>query len=264
MANASGNAYALGGGTLGSSAGSWVTTGRNPSWNITPSWNDSLIDDIISDDAEEEFKETIDWIEVMIDRIERKIKDLDTLMSSSFRSFTKRAESLGEEYAQVTREIDIQRKAYEKYMERFNSMNLSAEYKDKILNGKLQIEDITDESLKDLIDETQEWAEKALDCKYAITDLNEQLAELVKTNFDNIISEFDHLLNRITFVTDATEKALDIVEAKGQLASNTYFEDLMATEQENLAMLTKEYETLQTAFEEAMKTNTIEEGSDAW
>lgn len=94
--------------------------------------------------------------------------------------------------------------------------------------------------------------------------MNEQLAELVKTDFDNIIDEFDSLLGRIESTTDSLETALDIVEAKGNFASKSYFEDLMAVEQENLAMLREEYSTLQDAFEEAMSTGLIDESSEAF
>ena len=79
-----------------------------------------------------------------------------------------------------------------------------------------------------------------------------------------MIEEFDHLLNRIQFTADTTDKALSIVEAKGQLASSSYFEDLMATEQDNLEMLTKKYESMKAAFDDAMATGKIDENSDAY
>ena len=259
MANASGNAYASGSGSLSGSSGYWATSGDNPSINITPTNNKSQI----GNDADE-FEEIIDWIEVLIERIETKIDDLDTKASSAFENFAKRAGYLRDEYSLVTKEIQIQQAAYEKYMQRFNSINLSSEYKQKILDGTLQIEDITDEKLHERIQEAQEWADKANECKYALTDLNEQLAEIVKTNFDNIVSEFDHLLSKIEDTSEATSKALDIVEAKGNFASKSYFENLMAVEQENLSMLKQEYTALQDAFDEAMATGTIEEGSEAW
>lgn len=249
----SGSAYAAG--VSGKFTTNGALAGSNKFYNNALTWGD--------DDADD-FKDAVDWIEVWLDRIQRKIEELDTIASSAFKSFSKRGEALADQYAAVTEEIRRQQAAYKKYMQYADQVSLSASYKEKVRNGTLQIEKITDEDLKEKIDEYQELYEKALDCKQAVVDLNEQLGEIVKTNFDNIVDEFDALLNRIESVTDATEKALDIVEAKGNFASKTYYESLIATEQENLAMLREEYSALQEAFDEAMKTGHIEEGSSAY
>ena len=248
---------------LGDSLGTWDTVGSTPAVNKTPTNNNSLINNNSTEEAEE-FAEVLDWIEVLIDRIERKIQDLDTVANSAYKNFSKRNKSLVDEYSLVTQEIEIQQKAYEKYMERFNSMNLSSEYKQKILEGKLQIEDITDEDLHETIQEAQEWADKALDAKYATTDLKETLGDLVQTKFDNVVSEFESLISIIEHTTDSIDTALSIVEAKGQFASEKYFQNLMSTEKENISMLQKEYAALLYEFEDAMKTGAIEEGSESW
>ena len=43
------------------------------------------------------------------------------------------------------------------------------------------------------------WYEKALECEKALEDLKETAAELNKTKFDNVVSEFEQLLNKFNY-----------------------------------------------------------------
>lgn len=261
----SGNAYAPGT-LLGSDPGRYTTSGSDISNNASLNNNIAKANKSLNNasDAADEFLETLDWVEIMIDRLERKIQDLDTIANSAYKNFSKRNKTLAEEFGKVAEEITLQQQAYNVYMAKANSIALSEAYKQKVRDGKLQIEDITDENLKEKIDEFQEWYEKALDCKYAITDLNEQLGDLAKTKFDNVQTEFDEIIAKIEDSIEMVEGGLDIVEAKGQFASRQYFETLMSIEKENIAMIEKEYADLQGAYNEAMSTGAISEGSEAW
>ena len=214
--------------------------------------------------AADEFKETIDWIEIMIDRLERKISELDTIASSAYKKFSKRNTTLADEFSKVTQEIELQQKAYDAYMNKANSLGLSATYANRVINGELRIEDITDEELKKKIDEFQDWVDKALDARDAINDLNETLGDLVKQNFDNINDEFDYILDQIEHQNTMLENQLDIIENRGNFAGDAYFEALMKNEQDYIDELQKKYESLLAAREEAMNSRAIEEGSEAW
>ena len=105
----------------------------------------------------DEFVESLDEIEIKIDRIERAISQLDLKASSAFRTWNTRAEALGQQMSKVTEEIDIQQQGYERYLAQADSVGLSADWVDKIQNGKIDIETITDEDLYDKIQEYQQW-----------------------------------------------------------------------------------------------------------
>lgn len=212
----------------------------------------------------DEFLETIDWVEIMIDRIERKIQELDTIASSAYKSYSKRNSTLTSELSKVTEEINLQQKAYDTYIAKANSINLSSSYKEKVRNGTLKIEDITDEDLKDRIDSFQEWYEKALDTKDTIVELKETLGDLASQKFDNVVSEYDSQLEEIEHRINQIETGLDIVEAKGQFASRNYFDTLMSIEQENINKLSKEYTDLQNAMNTAMREGNIQKYSEQW
>ena len=54
-----------------------------------------------SSNDKEETKETLDWIETKLDRIKRKIDELDTTASSTYRTWSKRNEALSSELSKV-------------------------------------------------------------------------------------------------------------------------------------------------------------------
>lgn len=112
-----------------------------------------------SSNDKEETKETLDWIETKLDRIKRKIDELDTTASSTYRTWSKRNEALSSELSKVTEEISLQQQAYDRYIKEAESAGegLSSNWIDKIQNGKIDIETITDSDLKEKISDYKNW-----------------------------------------------------------------------------------------------------------
>ena len=112
-----------------------------------------------SSNDKEETKETFDWIETKLDRIKRKIDELDTTASSTYRTWSKRNEALSSELSRVTEKISLQQQAYDRYIKEAESAGegLSSDWIDKIQNGKIDIETITDSDLKEKISDYKNW-----------------------------------------------------------------------------------------------------------
>lgn len=114
-------------------------------------------DSASSTDDAKEFEEALDWIEIKIDRLERKIKSLDRIAGSAFETYATRSKALAEQMGEVSNEITVQQQAYERYLQQANSISLSDDYKTQVQNGTIDISTITDEDLKKNIDEYQQW-----------------------------------------------------------------------------------------------------------
>lgn len=107
--------------------------------------------------AAEEFSETLDWIEVAIDRIERALDNLDTVASSVYTNWSERNAALNEAMNVTRQEIELQQQAYDRYMQEAANTGLSADWMEKVQNGMIDIQTITDETLNDQIQNYKEW-----------------------------------------------------------------------------------------------------------
>lgn len=132
-------------------------TTNNYNYNTSSKSSSSKNSSSSAKKAADEFKESLDWIEIAIDRVERAIDSLDKTATNTFLDFAERDGALLQQMQQVTNEINLQQQAYERYMAEANSVGLSADWQDKVKNGRIDIEVITDEGLKEQIDQFQEW-----------------------------------------------------------------------------------------------------------
>ena len=112
------------------------------------------------DKEEKKFLKTFDWIGTLLEKISDKTSKLIDKVDK-FYSWQKKNSMINRAVKATDREISQNERAYQAYMKKANSVGLSASYVNKIQNGSLSIEDITNESLSDKIDEYQDWYDKA-------------------------------------------------------------------------------------------------------
>lgn len=234
--------------------------------NYTPPSLPSLGNTPASSDSSQA-KDTVkqyNWIETAINRVKEAISRLTKVRDNTYVNWSKRNTALNSEIAGITEQIRLQQQAYSSYMAKADSVGLSQDYIRKIQSGAIQVEDITDEGLQDKIDRYQDWYEQALECSDAIEELNINLSDLAQQKFDSLRTEFDSLISTFTAQADMIEERISRTEEQGYFADKTYYEQLIAYENQELAGLRKEYAALQASFREAVDTGRIEEGSEAW
>lgn len=157
------SAYAGGSGGGSFQGGAATSTDKkkpsssNSNSSSNKSSNKKSSDSASSTDDAKEFEEVLDWIEIKIDRLERKIKNLERVAGSAFETYADRSKALAEQMDEVSNEITVQQQAYERYLQQANSISLSDDYKTQVQNGTIDISTITDEDLKKNIDEYQQW-----------------------------------------------------------------------------------------------------------
>lgn len=163
---ASGTAFSRGSGASNpwkssgssSSASSYNSSSSGSSSSSSSSSSDSSSgSDSSAGEEAEKFEETLDWIETAIDRIERAISRLDKTASSTYKKWHKRNSALNDKISKTREEIDMQQRAYDRYIQQANSVGLDEGYASKVRNGTIDIEVITDEDLNDKISQYKEW-----------------------------------------------------------------------------------------------------------
>lgn len=252
----------------GSGASKFLKKSTSSSSDSSSSSSDSsssVADDIDKANEEaKEFEETIDWIEIKISRIEQVISDLSKTSENVYKKWADRNDALRKDISKTTEEIDIQKKAYDRYIQEANSVGLDSNVAKDVREGKIDITKITDEDLSKKIKEYQQWYEKALSCKYAINDLEESVSKLYATAFDNVQTRFDSVFAVLENTKNEVNEYISQTENQGYFVSTKLYETLGKREKNTITQLQKEREELVKAMNTAVNTGAIKKGSEEW
>ena len=217
-----------------------------------------------SDSKKEPTKKDYDWIETLISRINRQVSNLGKTVSATYKTWSTRNNALAQELGSVNQQISAEQQAYNKYMQLANSVGLPEGYASLVRNGTINVSTIQDDDLNDKIEKYQNYYNKAIEASDAVQDLQDKLAELAKTKFDNVNSEYEAQLKQIDHSINVYDKMIDTAETQGYIASQKYYNALISTESSNISKLQLQYSSLTSARNEAMKAGNIAKYSEEW
>lgn len=212
-----------------------------------------------ADEAEE-----LDWISVLLERIDRQVKQLDDDYNSAFGSINRRLTTSADLVSELTTQYDAAQGAAEAYWHAADSVNISDYYKNLAKNGAIQLDSITDDDLKKKIQQYQDYISKAQDAEDQAREALTQIAQVYVDNFDLVSKRFEYELQELEDAQKYIESQIELTEALGQTVSSSYYEQLIAYEQQKSEALTDELEELQAKMDEALASGAIEEGSEEW
>ncbi len=201
-----------------------------------------------------ETKETFDHIQTKISRLQRSITNFGKTVSATWKSWTDRNSALKSQISAVTSEINLQQQAADKYWALAESVSGVGNYKGLIQKGALDISTVRDENTINAIKQYQEYYNAYLDCLDAKQDAEDELANLVREDFDMIAKQFDSEISLVEANIGTLEAYIDQTEMKGNLVSKNYYSAMYKEEEKNLASLRQKYEQL---------TNKLSDGSIA-
>lgn len=209
-------------------------------------------------------KKDYDWIETLISRINRQVTNLGKTVSATYKTWSTRNNALAQELGAVNQQISAEQQAYNKYMQLANSVGLPEGYASLVRNGTIDVSTIQDDDLNNKIEKYRSYYESALSASDAIQDLQDKLAELAKTKFDNISSDFEAQIDQIKHSTTMYQSYIDQVEAEDAIPVRSYYENMIANEQQTIGRLKDEYSQLTNAMNEALNTGRIQAYSEEW
>ncbi len=247
---------------IGGTNNDW--TNRHSSSGSSSGSNSSGSNDSSAQDKADEFLETIDWIEIKINRCEEAIARLNKTEENTFSGWTLRTTALNDEIAKTADEIEWATQGYKRYLQQADSVALSEDYKRKVRNGEINIEDITDEDLYNRVQDYQNWYEKAVELQDKIQELNISLSELAQKKFDNIVTQFEDMEKVFTDTNDILDKLVDYAETKGRIISKSYYEAMLQNENENNKLLVQQRDQMVAELNELVNTGKVTEYSEAW
>ena len=164
--------------------------------------------------AADKFEESFDEIEILLDRMDRSLQNLTDSIETYSYDLSKQSSVSDKAMNMIRTNLSTLQQAYNRYIQEANSVGLSSSWKQRVENGAIDITTITDEDLKDKIDEYQKYYEKSLDVQDTIADYQSQLLDLATEKLDNIEqyfenrTEYNDNFGYLTPITDL-QKALD-------------------------------------------------------
>lgn len=205
------------------------------------------------------FSETIDWIETDIERCNEKI-DLLQKKLDDLPTHLQKNPATDNIIDQTRQKIEKLHDAYDRYMEEANKTDLLPSYIDKIQNGMIDIETITDEALKNEIETYKQWYDKAQNVNDEIEESIDLIKELNLQKLDNITNDFDNLTSLMERLTDYRDALIQLKDRTGEGILESDYTDLIGDQMGIYDANQKAYEKLLAEFENA----DIEKYSDDW
>ena len=212
------------------------------------------------DNPEDSFK-YIDRVEILLDRIHRKIDAVKDAISDVFSLWSTRGDNITKQIGNITNEIDTQQAAARRYLEearkQIDKYGLDPEWVKDIESGGIGFSYLTNlDDLYEGYEEYKKWYDKYLDSRDTIAGLERDLSQLYKDQFDNIKKSYENQIDLSEYLRDSEEKTYS--------QTTTYFDDMRGVYSKNLELLTNEAKDLEEQLRKAVDDGAIEVGSEAW
>lgn len=201
--------------------------------------------------------EIFDWIEVRLNRLADKTKSFFDKVSDYVTNVTNER-NLGKAITATQNEINANKKAEQKYIQKANSVNLSESWRKKVREGNFSIDELTDETLIKNIQDYQKWWEKARDSAQNIADLTEQKKDYLSQQFDSKYERQQRITDKYSTANGKINDIISYKENKGGRVSAGDYNNL----NRNLTSQNKSLSTQNKMLLQQQKT--VQKGSAKW
>lgn len=163
--------------------------------------------------------EAFDWVKTKLDKfaksVERISNQITDYISSAFKTVL-----LKRQVKAVEKQLKANEQGYTAYMDKANSVDISDDYKNKVINGTFSIEEIdtSSDSGKQLakdIKQFQEFYNSAQNCKDTVQELNNKLLELYETIVNMPTEKAEKKIDRLKTKLESLNAVSDTVSLGG-------------------------------------------------
>ena len=163
--------------------------------------------------------ESFDWVKTKLDKfaksVERISNQITDYISSTFKTVL-----LKRQVKAVEKQLKANEQGYTAYMDKANSIDISDDYKNKVINGTFSIEEIDTSSdsgkrLAKDIKQFQEFYNSAQDCKDTVQELNNKLLELYETIVNMPTEKAEKKIDRLKTKLESLNAVSDTVSLGG-------------------------------------------------
>lgn len=257
-----------------------------------------------SNKAAKDFLQTLDAIEIQLQRVDAEISRLDTNAAKAFEKFGDRSKSLTDEIALITKEVNKLNKSlssgnqqgsattYANYFAKAKQAAKAAGAKNKdegadankknrpgdelseywtkrIKNAvdkgaMLTIDDVHDEGLWKKIQAFQTWYEKGVKLQQKKQEYLNKLAQLTITKLQLVQKSYESYLNLVSEQANTTQQLLEAQSALTKNATINRLDDLISYDEKRIEKLKDEKNDLQKGLDAAVKSGIIKKDSEEY
>ena len=243
-----------------------------------------------------DFLETLDSIEIQINRIDALFQKLDTDISKTYASFASRASNATSEISKLGDEIKRIDASLNSKSSKTNYLYKAAEaakaaglnsgdegytktgakgtalsqgwitwIQNSVNTGKyMTIDDVKDEGLWKKIQAYQTWYEKYVKLQQKRQDYVNKMSQLTIQQLQLIQTEWEAVLNNLNAYITENQNRVDLQTEQGYDASVRYYNNQINYNKTRLTDLNKEAAALQAKLNEAVSTGRITKYSEEW
>lgn len=220
-----------------------------------------------SSSAEKETENLVDFIKILYDRVSR-LADLAEKAIDRAVGLVNKQNAATDAIAKVQNEMSTAQSAANKYLEQANAVNLSEDYKRKIREGQLSIDDIRDNDLNDKISKYKEYYENYLEYQDKVFDLQDKISDLAEKRLSIIEDEYDAITDIQSSLQSRLESERTLLENLGTSIDNHLNTDSISeaikSQTEVYNQLTKKLNDYQNEVNSQLSSGLLKEGSKAY
>ena len=218
-----------------------------------------------SSGSAEKSEELLDWIETLLSRASR-LTELATSAVDRAVGLANKQNALVNAVTKTQNEITTNQNAANKYFAQANSLGLAQGYVNKIKNGTLNIESITDDNLKDKISKYKDYYEKGLSAQDKVLDLQDKLNELYQKRLEIIEKEYDTIVEVNDSLKDMLDAKISYNSAYGVANDNkdniNSINKSIKAQEDTINQLTKKLDAYQKEVNSQITSGTLKKGSE--
>ena len=165
--------------------------------------------------AKSDSTETFNWVETKLKKFSEAVEHISNQITD-YISSTFKTVLLKRQVKAVEKQLKANEQGYTAYMNKANSIDISDDYKNKVINGTFSIEEIdtSSDSGKQLakdIKSFQTYYNSAQDCKDTVQELNNKLLELYETIVNMPTEKAEKKIDRLKTKLESLNAVSDTV-----------------------------------------------------
>lgn len=171
-----------------------------------------------------------DWIEISLDRADRLVEKYKSI-AENYGGYTKTDKNLVSAIKATESYISLLEKGRKKYQDKAaevaKSLGLNKNVLDKIHNGTIDIQSISEDQKKK-IEAYEVWYNKILECTEAIRDKKQEKKELAEKRVQNVLDSYDIIIGKREAAANLYESKQDlrVLQWKNQKPGTIYYRQM--------------------------------------